>query len=597
MEEERLQDALWWQRLTGRYRDKLAAALQHAHAHAHGQPQHAQPQHAQNAQNAQAPPLIACIPQTCSLASDAISETDVLHHLLRPVKGAARGEFVTLTGRKVTITGAEITTGAGFPHKRVVKILYSQTVGTGLPLPPLAAQPGAASASSAATSSTATAATIATAAASGPPVGAASSSTGTSTHTGGGESSGRTGGVAASAQANALAAARAASSAGAVSGAGGAGAAAPAGRPPSGAGARGGAGGALSASSGDSSASSHGAADAGGAAGRGVHLPPVNTTLAEALHVDRSRSASMASTGSGRSRRTETPTFHGAPIRVYYLSQPLDGGISAPASIEEMDDATIASFVAMLRSAPETEPELEALRAVVKRAIRDIEGRSPSAPCPPVESRLQAQCSAAAERMLSTSLFEEEPASARPVIQRQILQVLESWTVEQLHAPVMAALTASMRGEIDQLGAVLSRLAGLSQDEIGVKPRFQTDLSEPLRLLARLPSVPTALAKLHLLRDVSAAVRLAIEQRLRANGEDIAEVDFSTDDTLDVLLYLLLKGHPTARVAELPAQLEFIERFHFASMGGLHRSTLGYHVANFHQAMGYFQGRAAELGL
>jgi hypothetical protein len=199
--------------------------------------------------------------------------------------------------------------------------------------------------------------------------------------------------------------------------------------------------------------------------------------------------------------------------------------------------------------------------------------------------------------MLASSLYEDEPAAAHPVIQRQILQVLESWTAEQLHAPATAALTASMGAEIAQLGAVLSRLAGLTQDDIGIKPRFQADLSEPLRLLARLPATPTPLAKLHLLRDVSGAVRLAIEARLRADGVDIAEVDFSTDDTLDVLLYLLLRGHPSARVAELPAQLEFIERFHFASLGGLHRSTLGYHVANFHQAMGYFKGRAAEMGL
>jgi hypothetical protein len=282
---------------------------------------------------------------------------------------------------------------------------------------------------------------------------------------------------------------------------------------------------------------------------------------------------------------------------VYYLARPREGGISAPASIEEMDAAAIASYIAMLQTAGESEHVFASLGGTVRAIVKAIAQRPPGAPMPDVQDRLAGQCGAAADALLQTSMFEDEPPASQAVIRRQLLQVLESWTMEQIHAPAIAALRSMLREETAVLGRVLDAMRGLSQDDVGVKPRFQADLSAPLAVLARLPAQKTPLAKLHLLRDVTAAIRHAIELRLRGERVDISDIDFSTDDTLDVLLYLLLQGHPSAAVAELPVQLDFVERFHFASVGGLHRSTLGYHVANFHQAVGYFLRRAGELGI
>lgn len=76
--------------------------------------------------------LFVCVPQTCSLASWTVSAKDVEHHILAP-SPTSRGEFKTISGRTVTISGNQATTGVGFRTQTVANILGSQSVPVELP--------------------------------------------------------------------------------------------------------------------------------------------------------------------------------------------------------------------------------------------------------------------------------------------------------------------------------------------------------------------------------------------------------------------------------------------------------------------------------
>ena len=65
-----------------------------------------------------------CVPQTASLASTTITLADVENHVLKST--GVRGEFQSLSGKRATITGTEVITGAGYKEQLAARILGTE---------------------------------------------------------------------------------------------------------------------------------------------------------------------------------------------------------------------------------------------------------------------------------------------------------------------------------------------------------------------------------------------------------------------------------------------------------------------------------------
>ena len=426
MEGERLTNSLWYKTLLRRFQSLCMRAAKES--------------------------MFVCIPQTVSLVTTRITERDVLHHIVR--SSGVRGEFETLSGRKVVITGAEIIAGDGFPKRVVARIIGSDK----------------------------------------------------------------------------------------------------------------------------------------------IKFTPEKSSKKDG-DVDNLN------------------------LSVYFLTRPLEGGVEAPSSVDDIDHASVLQTIAMIRSAPETESLFDALQDAVALARLDIQGIAPGQDVPQIEEYLQQQCEAVADAIVSSSLYlgyeDKSSSSGRGsssssgsgsgrrvsdgargrIPRRHVLQVLESWTMEQLHDDVLPALAASaaVRGEVEKLSRVFGALAGSTMEDFKIKPTFRCNLNPAVAALGLLRSAATPLEKLHCLRDTSLTLQRCVERHLEAQGTDLADVEYATDDILDMLLWVLVTGNGEHRTCDMPAHLAYITRFHFAAENELVTSRLGYYLANFEQALGYFIVNAEEL--
>ena len=77
--------------------------------------------------------LFVCVPQTCSLSMSPITLTDVEHHIVGRDASGVRGDFTTLSGRRVHISGTRMSTGRGFAAAIDAAVLSSQTLSVALP--------------------------------------------------------------------------------------------------------------------------------------------------------------------------------------------------------------------------------------------------------------------------------------------------------------------------------------------------------------------------------------------------------------------------------------------------------------------------------
>ena len=179
----------------------------------------------------------------------------------------------------------------------------------------------------------------------------------------------------------------------------------------------------------------------------------------------------------------------------------------------------------------------------------------------------------------------------------QLVRLLESWALEQLHGALLPALAASARvaGDVATLRAVFAALDGWSPGDFKVKPAFQCDLRPAVAALGLLGDAATPLEKLHVLRDTSLTLQRCVERHCEAGGLELGDVEYATDDILDMLLWVLVAGGRDHASHLLPAHLAYIERFHFAPEAELVTSRLGYYMANFEQVAGYFVLHAGEL--
>lgn len=296
-------------------------------------------------------------------------------------------------------------------------------------------------------------------------------------------------------------------------------------------------------------------------------------------------------------------------LHVYHISRPLEGGIAAPSSVDELSQKAISQYLGMLRGMPEAEEPFAILTDVVQDIKTSLSSGDDSAEgkCALAVSLLRTAVDNAAQDLLTCSMYDGETSDGLSVASRQVYVSLESWACEQLHSSFMSLLRQAKADDIASLHTALQAYAGEGQqqkllDTLEINKKFRIDYTPVVDRICSLGQQLTPLSKLHCLRDSCADIVTCVERALDAKGVDLSEVDLGADDVLGILTYVLVQAHsrgpvapgcPTA-AADLPAQLAFIQRLRQPGCGALDKSQLGYVFANVGQALGYFGATAGE---
>ncbi len=330
-----------------------------------------------------------------------------------------------------------------------------------------------------------------------------------------------------------------------------------------------------------------------------------------------------------KSKFVELPGGASGKLQLYFISRPLEGGIDAPASFDEMTEAALGELLGFLRMSPGAEAPLVRLREQVEllavacetggaslreRAaeLLDIEileegegedsGSGGGGPPPPprewedapLAQALQHLLSGAAEEVVAqcSGLARLPGASAGAALDRQVLLSLQAECCRRLHAPVLALLRGVLRGECSRLAAALAAAAALPPQALGLKKRYACNLTGALGALVAVPRAPCPLSKLQALAAARAAMVGCLEAHLRAEEKDLSEEDFGADDELPLMTALLALAwaqgagsQARAAAAELPLHVAYIQVCHHPGAAALQRSRLGYTLANWDSAM------------
>jgi hypothetical protein len=278
-------------------------------------------------------------------------------------------------------------------------------------------------------------------------------------------------------------------------------------------------------------------------------------------------------------------------LNLYYISRPLDGGLSGPAYPDELDHGAILAAVAMLRSSPETELVFDHLSSTNTRILhRCHAGPLVEADLDQIQAELHAEWLAAARALAKTSFYSGDSAAAQLSAVMQLVQTVESWSMEQLSEILLQRTTEFVAGQCEVLRLAMARHAGKSAADFGVKSKIRCNLSASVGCLALVQSAVTPLEKLHCLRDTIKLTLKCVTRHLEESGVDLDDVEVGTDDILDMLLFIIVSAHCTGEdMSVLPGHLEFAYRFHLVPRGDFETSRLGFYYSTFHQALQFFQ--------
>ena len=339
-----------------------------------------------------------------------------------------------------------------------------------------------------------------------------------------------------------------------------------------------------------------------------------------------------------KAKHVELPGGAAGKLQLYYISRPLEGGIDAPASIDEVTEAALGELMGFLRMSPGAEAPLARLKEQVELLAVACEtggaslreraaellgfddweeegagggaggggggggGARGSPPCPrewedtPLAQVLQHLLSTAAEEVLQacgdlSSGRGSSGAAAREALVRHVLLGLQAECSRRLHAPLLALLRAVMRDDMARLGASLAAAGALPPAALGLKAKYACSLTGALAAIAAVARAPCPLTKLQALAAARAAMMACLEAHLRRAERDLAEEDFGADDELPLMTSALAHAwaqggasEARAAAADLPLHLAFIQICHHPGAAALQRSRLGYTLANWDSA-------------
>lgn len=537
--------------------------------------------------------LTVLVPQSSSLVSSLISASDVENHILRPTD--VKGEFMTLKGNRVHISGSQVVAGEGFARQIAAKLLSIESATVAVPAKQLALIQEAKEKSAKASAAAAAAALANEGAGAG-----AEAETKEGSSSAPSSSDDETTTVSSSSSGDST--------------------------------------GASSVGGGSASLSVVAAASSPSLAAmkRPPQLPP--PSLSPFLLGGSRENGGLA----GKSPAASLSNID-CKLRVYFISRPLDKGIPAPSGVDDLDHGSILRLIAMLRASPETEAVFHSLDKAIERASLQLRMAYSSGAAssetstrdfffdfvlPPITNALLAACRSAADALLTTGPFAQQRAGGASSVggssigggvltstattRKQLLQMLESHCMEKLYTVAFPIVEQAVKKDTDELRYVLRKMKGMTQEQLGVKETFRSPRLESLvGLLGLLNNSVTPLEKLHCFRDTTMTMMRCIESELEkkaalaasmgGKAKSMEDVDLATDDILDILLWILVEGGGSSDAADdhatwkLPAHLEYCQAFHFVSSDLREEaSRLDYFAGNFWQVLGFFSGKADE---
>ena len=284
-------------------------------------------------------------------------------------------------------------------------------------------------------------------------------------------------------------------------------------------------------------------------------------------------------------------------LHLYFLSRPLEGGLAAPASVDELTPAALTGLLGYLHMSPEAEGPLARFSAQVQALVAEFSGKGSEADEAVAQwlakgsvegeeeeeeeeeegeeegggrsgegegvgaqfrdwsvcnlaLQLQSHAAEAAEELMSVcdSLVPSDPSKgggsgAQEALWRRLLLCLQSEASRKLSAPLMHHLRRALAPECRTLGNALSDAAALPPaacaQALGIARKFFVAQEEAQRVLAGLEAATCPLSKLQVLLAARGAIISAIEQDLTRREISLADVAFGADDTLPQMTLVL----------------------------------------------------------
>ena len=340
----------------------------------------------------------------------------------------------------------------------------------------------------------------------------------------------------------------------------------------------------------------------------------------------------VANVLSMRSEPVGLPDGQHGKLHICFISRPLQGGIEAPASVDDLSPASLNEFMAFLCLSPDAEEpisrlnaELELLRREFTKeggatwesvsqwlALGEMEnggtakgdeevgfGASSNEKmweATPLALQFQDIISHTVKELFECCDSLAPQAHTSGVVSeslyRRVTLCLQAHACRRLHATILPHLRRALSLECTLLGNRLGSAASLPPAScaavLGIKAAYVCSQDAAQEILGGMQDSLCPLSKLQVLSSATEAIKASLEEKLLSDGVDLFDVAIGGDEIVPLMTYVLAQGfakgpgtdvHKT--VAELPLHLTFSQLFHHPDAGPLHKCRMGYNLANW----------------
>ncbi|PRP81145.1 ankyrin repeat domain-containing protein 27 [Planoprotostelium fungivorum] len=163
----------------------------------------------------------------------------------------------------------------------------------------------------------------------------------------------------------------------------------------------------------------------------------------------------------------------------------------------------------------------------------------------------------------------------------ELEQIIESYLLGKLHTRLFTDYVEVLYKEEDEkTNAIRKRMHSLSQNDLGIRPELQCDLTAAAERLNELDDLTTPLEKLHKCQAVIDCINNTVGEHL-ANTHSQDSV--ATDDLIPLLVHVMLQ----CSLLTLVSNLNYMESFIFCNIAN---TTLGFTLVTFRAAVQFLDG-------
>jgi len=286
---------------------------------------------------------------------------------------------------------------------------------------------------------------------------------------------------------------------------------------------------------------------------------------------------------------TQRVTVEADSVSVLYLAKPLEGGVSAPPSPDDMTQGMIEGYLAMFYSYPEMEGVMKGIKSLCKQINALAAKNQLGQVKPSLAAVISRKCRIASDVLVSQVV--QLKKQHRDECRAQIMQVVRSFVMTRIHDqvyPWVCHKNKSTNGKLHKICALLVGMHPLGLypggAPFGIVPALQCDMSEAVETLSRLDEFKSPLLKVQCLERTSQIVKSTVQKHLEATDADIANTEFGTDDLLSQLIFVIAKAYCETGFSTLYYNVAYIQEFH---LGNLNTTAMGYTVFHFEAALRY----------